>query len=1254
MKKKLIFFSILILTAFFNIKETYAYSSSNYVNRTLCGSWEVAEFFADGSIVAKSCHTSFDSARAAMVADGGDNLAVLGGTAGSVKIYDANAALVDFTNTSSTIYIYSNSELTVDHTYMNGQSTYGAVDGVMLGTAYSFTYNVFANKVKIGGVEGWVKSSAIEIVPLVWVQSSSSYTISNESIRHNYVSKIQNVYAGSSGNTIGPKPEMLDVGTYYSYDGHYFYKDLLTMVKDYKNGNYNNSINKDKPYYNYYQFLPQHTRTTYSSINIDEYVRNVLGYGRDVYGTTALSKQNIATSRLYGQGAFFYNAQELYGANALLAFGVSRNESGNGRSNLSINKNNGFGLNAVDSNPTEAANYFATFSQSILDYSNVWVNYGYSEPTDWRYNGSQNGNKYVGMNVRYASDVYWGEKMASNYYSMDKAFGLQDYNFYQTAVTTRSTDAKSSPSTSSKSVFTYTSADNGLVIIDEVEGEAVEGNTTWYKVVSDMNIDSNFNQITSGYYNWDSYVYIPAAYVLKTNEGKNGYISPNDVTEYQDKEYTYDLYTSAGVQSPKVAISVKETMYYYDPSLQSAKGQSLLNNRYVMVYATAYDGNKIPVAYLVTSDYKYSQKHWVSADSIKFVTSKYGKASVTVDGVNTYTIVNPTTVDDVSTHISGLYHYAYTPILEETVVDGKVWYKVPVDLSGDNLEFGWTLQSDTDVLITVYQYTADNLEPIITASDKEIVEGKNFDPKSDVTATDAEDGNITEKIEVVENTVDITTPGTYKVTYKVTDTYGISVTKTITVTVIADEKPELTVTDITITLGSEKPELLNYASATDKEDGTINDIQVDDSKVNYNEVGEYEVIFSITDSYGHVITKTIKLIINDSLSPIIYATDKTITIDSEFNELDGVTAVDPEEGDITDKIKVIKNTVDPTIIGTYEVTYQVTDSYNKTTEKTIKVIVSNKEEVEGTFYFDYLDIINDKLQLRGYLTINGMNNTLDEDISYKVIFTDTNDSSKTYEQAATRITDLSEITRPIYSADGYTYTHAWFVIDIDVESLPIGNYTMEVQAESSKYFTKSLVNNKLYKTEVTSYSSTTKNVNIQNNYSNRTSAVTLYIRDKDMELKTVGSYYNQYDVWRVFEFTDDNKLHLKGASYSYGMNLSSISTVKRTIIFENMSTYETYSFDLGSITNGLYTVALPVSDNLDKTRAWYEQEIDLSSIPKGTYKIYITTTSNVTDYSIFSDNLGRDLSSVSTRIGDKTYQFKLNLNDGNNIELEVA
>ena len=45
---------------------------------------------------------------------------------------------------------------------------------------------------------------------------------------------------------------------------------------------------------------------------------------------------------------------------------------------------------------------------------------GYTDPVDdWRYMGSHVGNKGSGMNVRYASDPFWGEKIAGWYYRFD-------------------------------------------------------------------------------------------------------------------------------------------------------------------------------------------------------------------------------------------------------------------------------------------------------------------------------------------------------------------------------------------------------------------------------------------------------------------------------------------------------------------------------------------------------------------------------------------------------------------------------------------------------------------------------------------------------------------------------------------------------------------------------------------------------------------------------------------------------------------
>ena len=1173
MKKRLLLMTTFILTIFcFNIKEVDAYSVDNYKDRNLCAAYELAGFHSDGVIAQVGCYASYEEAKKVMTENGADDLAIMTMVDGKVKIIDANVALLDLSvNPDTLTYFYENvGDNNRTYTYMDTGSLYGGVDGAHIETVYNnYGWNV---KVKIGNFTGWIRQWTYEIVPITWIKSSSSYTVTNDSIKHNYVNKIQEVFTGSRGSIIGPKPEMLDAGSYYSYDGHYFYKDIKTMIKDYKAGNFNNAVNKDKEYYNYYMYLSNHTRTNYSSINIDKYIRENLNYSGDVFGSTAYSGR----SKLYGMGTFFYHAQETGGANALLSLSLSRNETGNGKSPISINKNNGFGLDAVDSSPGESAKWYATFSSSILGYASKWITYGYAHARDWRYFGPQFGDKGIGMNVKYASDTYWSEKMAANYYSMDAALGLQDYNYYQLGVVTAPIAARTDATSSAKFLYTYPEKDDAVVIIGEKEGETINGDATWYKIVSDINLDANFNELPEGSnYNWNSYAYIPASYVKKINTSKDGYKSPNDVFEYQDKNYTYDLMIKDTVLSPKIGLSVKETSYYYDSTLTQVKNQKLLNNRYVIIHGIAYDEDKNEVSYLVTSDYMNNDEHWVPADTIKEVAGKYAKVSVDVPNTNAYTWVNYNTVDAESTKIGGLYKYAIVPILETKQVDGYSWYKIPYNLSGTSNEFGWTLAAAQYVTLDVYTTTIANQPPVINATNKTIVQGQTFDPKKDVTATDSEDGNLTSSIQIVENNVNNQVVGTYKVKYQVTDSKKETVIKEITVTVTQNQKPS------------------------------------------------------------------------------INAKDKTINLNSTFNALDGVTATDPEDGKITN-IKVTSNNVNTKVIGTYQVTYQVTDSFNQTVTKTITITVKEQPKVEanGLFNLNYIKTKDNKILIQGYEAIYGIDNNLNVDIKYTLIFVNI-DTKEEVKIEGTRITNKADIPKAVYSPDGKDYTYSWFNAEVDVDKLPVGNYQFYAYAETDKYYVKELVNNNSYKPQATKVESTTNEATISNNYDTATSYVELKVRDEAIADKNSSYIYNQYTKYTKFEFSD-NYLYLRGNSYSYGMNLSKDTKVTRNIIFEDKSTYKKYTKSLDSITNGNYQVFLPVEDNLDKTKAWFDKKIDISDIPEGEYVIYITTSSNITDYSEFTEKLGRSLDNVKKTINGKNYSFSINLSKGNRIEMKVT
>ena len=261
MRKRYYYYLVFIFAVFFHTMNIYAFDSSSYRNKALCANFEIDAFYTDGTIEQKGCYNTYSEAKTAMMELGGKELAILTPTTEGSSIIDANVGLVDLSVNPETItYFYTNQELTGSaYTYMDTGSLYGGVDGVQLDAHYSGANNTWAAKVRIGNFTGWIKKTAYEVVPITWIKSTSTYTVTASDIRHNYVAKIQNTYTGNSGRTIGPKPEMLKEGTYYSYDGHYFYTDLETLIRDNRQNTYEHSVNKDNPYYNYYMYLSNHT-----------------------------------------------------------------------------------------------------------------------------------------------------------------------------------------------------------------------------------------------------------------------------------------------------------------------------------------------------------------------------------------------------------------------------------------------------------------------------------------------------------------------------------------------------------------------------------------------------------------------------------------------------------------------------------------------------------------------------------------------------------------------------------------------------------------------------------------------------------------------------------------------------------------------------------------------------------------------------------------------------------------------------------
>ena len=132
------------------------------------------------------------------------------------------------------------------------------------------------------------------------------------------------------------------------------------------------------------------------------------------------SMMNLQDSPLAGKGATFKEAEERYGVNALYLMAHSALESAWGRSQIARDKNNFFGIAAYDTSPYLSAKSFDNVDKGILGAAK-WIRENYID-----YGRDHLGNKATGMNVRYASDPYWGEKIASIMMTINSRLGEKD------------------------------------------------------------------------------------------------------------------------------------------------------------------------------------------------------------------------------------------------------------------------------------------------------------------------------------------------------------------------------------------------------------------------------------------------------------------------------------------------------------------------------------------------------------------------------------------------------------------------------------------------------------------------------------------------------------------------------------------------------------------------------------------------------------------------------------------------------------
>ena len=499
-------------------KEDYSY----YPMQNGCSAFEVDRVVGNNGQVSfeyVDCTTDWNQAKSEMYALG---------WAGVIRHSSSYSPSKIINMTAGVVYTYPQRDgkntLTVDEYYDIYSSTQPETNKTMAITWHrEMQYYYLATRnndgtgkvyVNASGFEGFVELKDVDLIPMVVIQNgwgmylggNSTYDDEEPFMTYprqqyyrverngNYTDLVLHYFSGwgnvNNGgqvqewtSAVGPAADWMSVGSvYFSYDNVTFYTDRTCTQQA-------------GVYYPYYEFAFLRSKT---GISVSTFNKFLADQGKD------------SSSKLWDTGEIWLAAQDEYGINAMEIFALACLESAYGTSRYAQELNNLFGWNAVDSDPDQAS-YFSSVTQSIQEMMGINLR-GYLNTGDWRYFGSHLGNKGSGLNVKYATDNYWGIKIAAIAYALDKCDN--DYDGTLTDFNSQSMGIVKNDA--------YTNilkAPDGDVLYPTQYGQVYQKNHTlsiissagdWYQVRSTDYLDSSGSAITSysgiGYltYNWDT------------------------------------------------------------------------------------------------------------------------------------------------------------------------------------------------------------------------------------------------------------------------------------------------------------------------------------------------------------------------------------------------------------------------------------------------------------------------------------------------------------------------------------------------------------------------------------------------------------------------------------------------------------------------------------------------------------------------------------------------------------------------------
>ena len=487
-----------------------------------------------------------------------------------------------------------------------------------------------------------------------------------------------------------------------------------------------------------------------------------------------------------------------------------------------------------------------------------------------------------------------------------------------------------------------------------------------------------------------------------TVKGKtsNGWlqITYKGATRYISGSSKYVVKYTAPVKNNAPVINVEDTYTL-------TKGEDF---EYAMLNATATDKEDGDIA--LTDDNFSGQVNVnkVGEYSVKItVTDKGGKTatkSVKVVVENVKTNNKPSIAVDSELYITQGDEY------DNTMLKATAYDKEDGDLTDKIVYFGDTVNTNvagtykvklsvTDannntvektVKVIVSRNSVPTIKTSLAGNTLTITKGGRYDESMlKLTAYDKEDGDLTSKIQISGDKVDTTRLGTYNVVATVTDSKGIPERLTITVNVVENMEPQITIGNKTMVI--EQGDAINRQSilealkvkAINPEDNSDITNKVDIyglGSVNVNTPGDYTIKLSVEDEIGGVTGSaleqaTIKVVANQK--PVINVQSKFIIMQgSNFKPSADIKATATDTNLATGEVRDISSSikyegaeyVNTNVPGPYTITVKATD--NKGLVTTEKIVVVVKAYSEPTITINNKNVVNGVLTVKAGVTVN--------------------------------------------------------------------------------------------------------------------------------------------------------------------------------------------------------------------------------------------------------------------------------------------